>query len=523
MKINTDIWNGKYVAYPGETYQQGCKRVSTALDIPELEQILLQQKFSVGGRVWYGAGKPKSYMVNCGLFSVGDSAESWAKLSHDVELALTKGLGCGVDYSAIRPYGSPIQGSGGTASGSVSKMYITNEIARHIMQGNTRRAALLAQLHWQHGDIDTFINAKNWDEEHTRLKTINPEKYSAPLDLTNISVRLDDDFFTAYFNGDELARTVWEQASYNMFRYSEPGFRYNKDNQILLNACGEIVSAIDRDSCTLGSINLAKINHIDELEEIIKYAMFALIRVRYTTQYPTEEMKEVAIQHPRVGLGVMGLHNWLINRGLRYEWCNELEELFKTLQDMAIFYGKQYTTKYSLPDLEGHIAHAPTGSISRLFGGVSSGIEPIFALAYKWRYTLNNELKENVVIDNNVEQFMKQGIDIETIEDAYSLANPEGFKRRVEMQAHIQRYCDNAISSTINLPQWGTPGNNEQTLDVYRATLLAYLPYLRGITVYANGSRSGQPLTALPIQEALLQCHHSDSQYSNCSNGTCAL
>jgi ribonucleoside-diphosphate reductase alpha chain len=521
--INLDIWNGKYAAYSGETYEQGCKRVTDALGVPELEQLLLDEKFSVGGRVWYGAGKPKSYMVNCGLFGVGDSAESWAKLSHDVELSLTKGLGCGIDYSAIRPYGSRIAGSGGTASGAVSKMYITNEIARFIMQGNTRRAALLAQLHWLHGDIHSFVDAKTWDEEQTRLKNINPDKYPAPLDLCNISVRLDDKFFAAYQNGDNQATKVWNNATNNMFRYSEPGFRYNPDNQVYTNACGEVISSYDRDTCTLGSINLAVVNSIDELEYIIKYAVLALLKVRHLTKYPTEEMRQVAINHPRVGLGVMGLHNWLIQRKLPYQWCTELDELFSAVYEIAQYYGEYWCKKYHYNKLEGHIAHAPTGSIARLFGGISSGIEPIFALAYKWRYTLNNEVREQVVIDSNVETFMEQGIDLDTVEDAYYLANPDGFKRRVEMQANIQRYCDNAISSTINLPAWGTPGNNELTLPIYRSILLEHLQELRGITVYANGSRSGQPLTAIPINEALEQVHIQGSEYSNCSNGACAL
>jgi len=236
MSINEELWKGKYAAYPGETYEQGCTRVSEALGIPQLESILRKELFSVGGRVWYGAGKSKPYMVNCGLFSVDDSAEGWASLAHDVQLSLMKGMGCGVDYSAIRPYGSYIAGSGGTASGAISTMHIINEIARHIMQGNTRRAALLSQLHWKHGDMDTFIDVKNWNEEYTRLKTIDAIGYPAPLDLTNVSVRLDNDFLDAYYNGDSVAHTVWNTTTYNMFSTSEPGIRFNADNQILTNA-----------------------------------------------------------------------------------------------------------------------------------------------------------------------------------------------------------------------------------------------------------------------------------------------
>jgi ribonucleotide reductase alpha subunit len=233
--INLDIWNGKYAAYSGETYEQGCKRVTDALGVPELEQLLLDEKFSVGGRVWFGAGKKKPLMTNCALFDVSDDAVGWAKLLHDVTLALTSGMGIGVSYDAIRPYGSPIKGSGGTASGPISLMEMVNEVARHIMQGSQRRSACYASLHWQHGDLGSFIDAKNWDSVQTYAKEQNP-LYPATLDLTNISVRLDNDFIEAYNNSNEHAHTVWNNATYNMFKNSEPGLQYDNDGNILRNA-----------------------------------------------------------------------------------------------------------------------------------------------------------------------------------------------------------------------------------------------------------------------------------------------
>jgi ribonucleoside-diphosphate reductase alpha chain len=233
--INTEIWNGKYAAYPGETYQQGCKRVAQALVVPELEKLMLNEKFSVGGRVWFGAGKKKPLMTNCALFNVEDSARGWAKLLHDVTLALTSGMGIGVSYDAIRPYGSPIKGSGGTASGAISLMEMVNEVARHIMQGGSRRSAAFSSLYWQHGDIERFIEAKNWDSVQTYAKEQNP-LYPATLDLTNISVRLDNDFIEAYNNSNEHAHTVWNNATYNMFKNSEPGLQYDNDENILRNA-----------------------------------------------------------------------------------------------------------------------------------------------------------------------------------------------------------------------------------------------------------------------------------------------
>jgi ribonucleoside-diphosphate reductase alpha chain len=230
-----NIWDGKYAAFKGETYEQGCKRVADYLQVPELENLLKEQRFSVGGRVWYGAGKTKPLLTNCALFNVTDSAQGWAELLHDVTLALTSGMGIGVSYDAIRPYGSIIKSSGGTASGAVSVMEMVNEVARHIMQGNTRRSAAYASLHWKHGDIDRFISAKNWDTVQQYAKSVS-FTYPATLDLTNISVRFDKDFLKAMKQEDYTAESVYHQTLYNMFRYSEPGIQYDNDDQILRNA-----------------------------------------------------------------------------------------------------------------------------------------------------------------------------------------------------------------------------------------------------------------------------------------------
>lgn len=521
--INQALWASKYASHSGETYEQGCARVAKFLQIPELERILLQRRFSPGGRVWYGAGKRQPYLINCALMRVGDSKEAWARLVSDVTLALTSGMGVGVDYSAVRPYGSHIRGSGGTASGPISLMQMTNELARYIMQGNQRRSALLAQLHWRHHDIDEFIKVKTWDEVLQRLKALDPVKYAAPLDLTNISVQLDPDFLTKLADGSNEARATWEALTYAMFSGSEPGIRFNPDTQVLTNACGEIVSSIDHDTCTLGSINLSEMTSYEQLEETIKIAMHTLVAARKLSLYPTDSMRSVALEHPRVGLGVMGLHNWLIKRNLPYAWCPELERLFKFIQDVAVFYGQMWAAEYGLPPLEGHIAHAPTGSISLLFGGISGGIEPIFAKAYKRRYVLDGMVREDYVVDANVQKFLRLGIDPASIEDAYSLATPKGVERRVAMQAHIQQYCDNSISSTINLPAWGSDGNNATTLREYQAILLRYLPQLRGITVYADGSRGGQPLTAVSVEEALEHRGENTASYSACNGGACSM
>lgn len=156
---------------------------------------------------------------------------------------------------------------------------------------------------------------------------------------------------------------------------------------------------------------------------------------------------------------------------------------------------------------------------------MSGGIEPIFASAYKWSYQNKDKRITQTVIDPYVKSLIDKGkLDpTQPFEDALSLASTDGFQRRVEMQVHIQRFTDNAISSTINLPMWGTEGNNIGTLDYYRSVLLAYMPYLRGITVYPDGARGGQPMTKVSLKEALeSKVVSEETSYSNCSNGLCA-
>jgi ribonucleoside-diphosphate reductase alpha chain len=204
----------------------------------EMKDSLSSLHFSPGGRVWFGSRKQKARLQNCALFGVGDSAEGWAKLLHDVTLSLTGGMGIGVDYSEIREKGAKIKGSGGTASGPLSLINMVNEVARHIRQGNTRRAACYASLHWKHPDTFEFITAKNWTEEQKQAKAKDVLQ-PAPLDIHNISVRFDNEFLEAFNDEDheehEWACDVWDALTENMFRTGEPGIQFDSDNQIYRN------------------------------------------------------------------------------------------------------------------------------------------------------------------------------------------------------------------------------------------------------------------------------------------------
>jgi len=135
--------------------------------------------------------------------------------------------------------------------------------------------------------------------------------------------------------------------------------------------------------------------------------------------------------------------------------------------------------------------------------GTTTGIEPLFAVAYKRRYlTEGTKWKYEYVVDTTADQLIKEyGLDPSTIETAYSLANQ--YEKRLAFQASIQDYVDMSISSTINLPEWGSKYNNENCVKEFAETLSKYAPRLRGFTAYPDGSRGGQPLTECSYEEAL--------------------
>jgi ribonucleotide reductase alpha subunit len=244
--IGQVIWNSKYRAYEGETFEEGCKRVVSITDgyfsrdeQQRLFDYMYNQKFSPGGRIWYAAGKPKPQYANCMLFDVEDTREGWAKALYQNTMALTGGAGVGNEVSQVRHKGAYINGLGGTASGTLSVVSMINEVARHIMQGNTRRSACYSAVHWKHPDVWEWLTVKEWDSTYTELKAKSVD-YPAPLDVHNISIRYDPEFIEAYHNETHIwhnpAVTLFDKHIQQMVRWGDPSIQYDWDNQILRNA-----------------------------------------------------------------------------------------------------------------------------------------------------------------------------------------------------------------------------------------------------------------------------------------------
>lgn len=497
-----------------ESWQETSERVAThvlkAVDakhslIRDVQKLIEDRKFIPGGRYLYAAGKPIHQVNNCLLMSVEDSRIGWADLLHKSCMALMTGAGVGIWYSKIRPAGSLVRRMGGTSTGPISVMQMVNECGRHIMQGGSRRSALWAGLSWDHPDIEKFITIKDWPDYIKEAKARDYNAY-AVLDGTNISVGLNTDFFEAYTHSNhtkhELAHRVYWATVKSMLRTGEPGFSIDtgvNEGENLRNACTEICSADDSDTCNLGSINLARIESAAQMESVVELATVFLLAGTVYSDLPYKKVYDIRQKNRRLGLGLMGMHEFLLRRGVGYGPCDDLVPYLKAYTH-STKYAAYYAHKFNLSTPVKTRAIAPTGTIG-ILAETSTGIEPVFCVAYKRRYLDGLTWKYQYVVDPVAQALIEQGIKPDAIEDAYSLS--KDVERRMAFQAWVQQYVDHGISSTINLPQWGSALNNEDRIDTFGNTLMRYLPAVRGITVFPDGARAGQPLNSVSYQTAM--------------------
>ncbi len=292
----------------------------------------------------------------------------------------------------------------------------------------------------------------------------------------------------------------------------EPGFSFNfgdKQNETLRNACTEVTSEDDSDVCNLGSINLANIRSIEEFKDVVALASKFLVCGTLRADLPYAKVYEVRNKNRRLGLGLMGVAEWLLQRGLRYEVNDELREWLKVYRDESKRAADEHCDRFFISRPVAYRAIAPTGSIG-ILAGTTTGIEPLFAVAYKRRFlTEGTKWKYQYVVDGSAQELIHQyGVDPDSIETALDLA--EDYERRIKFQADVQDYVDMSISSTINLPSWGTKHNNEDKVQHFSEVLAKFAPRLRGFTCYPNGSRGGQPLTKVEYADAI---KHKDVVY----------
>jgi ribonucleoside-diphosphate reductase alpha chain len=527
----------KYIAAAEKRYNTPQKKV---LELEqEFYEMMASLKFLPNSPTLMNAGTKLGQLSACFVLPVEDSIDSifnavkWTALVHQT------GGGTGFSFSRLRPYNDLVSSTKGKASGPISFMTVFNSATETIKQGGKRRGANMGVLRVDHPDIIEFITCKERE---------------GILNNFNISVALTDRFFDALARGGSYslvnprtkkeagklkARNVFDLIVTMSWKNGEPGVifidKINAKNPVpgagkieATNPCGE-QPLLPFESCNLGSINLSKFvenKNIDwgGLSKMIRLATRFLDNVIDQNRYPIPQIRKATLRNRKIGLGVMGFADMLIELEIPYN----SEEGFKTAEKVMKFITENARdqsrilghTKGSFPNF-GHsiwskkyrtmrnatvTTIAPTGTIG-IIAGASGGIEPLFALYY----VRTNVLDADKLVSLNTqfekiakrEGFYSQKL-IHHLSKHASLKGAAGVPDKwqkifatshditpldhIRMQTAFQKYTDNAVSKTINFP------NRADVEHIRNAYLSAYKLGCKGLTVYRDGSRQEQVL-----------------------------
>jgi len=537
---------GRVAETPGEMMQRVARAVAQVeANYGENEDqafedfltLLRELLFLPNSPTLMNAGTPLGQLSACFVLPVEDSIDSIFTTLKEMALIHKSGGGTGFSFARLRPRGDLVQSTGGRASGPVSFMRIFDTATEVVKQGGKRRGANMGILRLNHPDIEEFIRAK--------------EKPGF-LENFNLSVAVTDEEMEKMRRGEELqlvnprdgqvmrtinARSLLELIAESAWGSGEPGMifldRINRDNptpslgQIeATNPCGE-VPLLPYESCNLGSINLSRMvkeRRIDyeKLKAVVEKAVHFLDNVIDANRYPLPMVETMVKGSRKIGLGVMGFADMLLRLGIPYYSAEALKIAQEVIQFIALQarlasmrlaerrgtfprYPESIWYKKGLPLRNATLLSiAPTGTLS-LIASCSSGIEPLFALAFR-RYVL--ESTEIVEIHPLLEEmFARFGVAEELRHRVLEKGTMEGVEGipselralfltaleipsefHVRMQAAFQKYVDNAVSKTVNLPEESTPK------DVLHTYLLAHELGCKGITVYRYESRPAQVL-----------------------------
>ena len=506
--------------------------------------IMSRLEFLPNSPTLMNAGRSLGQLSACFVLPVEDSMEGIFETLKETALIQKSGGGTGFSFSRLRPRNDAIQSTHGESSGPVSFMRLYNFATEITKLGGKRAGANMAVLRVDHPDIEEFVSAK-----------------SDPLELNtfNISVAVTDEFMikvktggtyglinprTEQPAGELDARSVFDKIVKMAWANGEPGVifidRVNRDNPTPelgeiegTNPCGE-QPLLAYESCVLGSINLAKFADrgrvdYDRLGRVVGLGVHFLDNIIDVSEYPVARIAEITRLNRKIGLGVMGWADLLIELGLKYD----SDEAVSLAEEVMAFISRQatnasvelakkrgpfprwfqesiYRETNSTPRRNATVTTvAPTGTIS-LIADCSSGIEPVYAVAYgrvsfgSQRMLFVHPLFEEYAREHGfhrsglIEEAAKKGSLREvgqippSAKDLFVTTHDIAPEWHVRMQAAFQKSIDAAVSKTINFP------NNATVEDVRRAYLLAYELGCKGITVYRDGSRELQVLSAVP-------------------------
>ncbi|MCL4440539.1 MAG: vitamin B12-dependent ribonucleotide reductase, partial [Firmicutes bacterium] len=500
--------------------------------------LMLELDFLPNSPTLMNAGRELGQLSACFVLPVNDSMEEIFTAVKHAALIHKSGGGTGFSFSRLRPKNSEVRSTGGIASGPVSFMKVFNAATEAIKQGGTRRGANMGILRVDHPDILEFIGCKEDNEEITNFNI------SVGLTREFMEALEADDYYDLSFKGkvyDRLkAREVFDTIVGRAWANGEPGIvfldRLNEGNPTpelgeieATNPCGE-QPLLPYEACNLGSLNLARMVEDrrvlwDKLAETVRWSMRFLDNVIEINQFPLPEIAEMVAGNRKVGLGVMGWADMLFKLGIPYDSEEAVELAAKVMgyiQEVAHKASAELAEERgSFPNIERSIYKgrkmrnatcttiAPTGTIS-MIAGTTSGIEPIFALAYTKNVLDGASLTEvNPVLQEVlgelfspeegaalVRQVAESGSvqGIETLEPSLRRAFVTALEVapiwHIRMQAAFQAYCDNAVSKTVNFPASATKADVRQVYE------LAYQLGCKGVTVYRTGSREEEVLVS---------------------------
>jgi ribonucleoside-diphosphate reductase alpha chain len=536
----------KTVAAADERHSPGTK--TTRCEI--YYRMMSELKFLPNSPALMNAGTSIKQYSACFVIPVGDSVKKIFGALSAMARIHQSGGGTGFSFSHLRPKDDIVRSTGEAASGPVSFMRVFDQATEVIKQGGRRRGANMGILRIDHPDIAAFVRAKEDGAfRNFNLSVSIPDPFMRALDEDGEYPLINprDGSVTKKIR----AREIWDLIASMAWKTGDPGVifidRINTLNPTpaagameATNPCGE-QPLLPYESCNLGSVNLSRFvadGRIDwdSLGYTVRDGVQFLDNVIDVSIYPLPEITRITRANRKIGLGVMGFADMLVMLDIPYDSDDAVKlggEVMKFINDEAVKKSSELgRERGSFPNFRGSVWEkkglkhmrnatvttvAPTGTIS-IIAGTSSGIEPLFALSFVRRVLDGSELREvnRVFFDRaKKEGFYSEALLRESdvkggvsglpgvpqkVKEVFKTALEIPPERHVMMQAEFQKYTDNAVSKTINLPESATPS------DVEKIYSLAYKLGCKGITVYRYGSKDEQVLSRTGQPSACRVC-----------------